>query len=214
MISVFLELQLKEGSFDLFLELAKGYVPEAKMPAGMLECERFESVSRLGKILHQTTWRDRGALSDGWSEAGYSRVQAHAVRGAFERYSLSVGELIIDTEMTVPSTDCRLARFPDARTRGFLSLTEITTEAPGSGPALGDRLRNLHETTKETLELFASVSNPGKFALKSAWWDGATAASIGADTGARHRVLRVLREDRLLDWSAPSGSSTAATATQ
>jgi heme-degrading monooxygenase HmoA len=96
MIAVLFEVSPAEGQRELYLDLAAALRPELEMMDGFVSIERFESLTRPGRILSLSFWRDEAAVT-GWRNSPSHRTsQAQGRSGVFEDYRLRVATVARD----------------------------------------------------------------------------------------------------------------------
>lgn len=99
MIAVFFEVLPREGLREDYLATAAGLRPLLDGVDGFLSIERFESLSRPGKILSLSFWRDEAAVAE-WRTLGEHRAaQADGRTRIFEDYRLRIAGVVRDYGM-------------------------------------------------------------------------------------------------------------------
>ena len=99
MIAVIFELEPKDGKRDDYLGIAAGLKSELEAMDGFLSIERFESLTRPGRILSLSFWRDEDAVQH-WRSLEVHRAAQKAGRGEhFRDYRLRVASVMRDYSM-------------------------------------------------------------------------------------------------------------------
>ncbi|HEX8430345.1 MAG TPA: antibiotic biosynthesis monooxygenase [Longimicrobium sp.] len=99
MIAVIFEVVPADGRREEYLEIAARLRPLLDGIDGFLSIERFESLSRPGKILSLSFWRDEAAV-EAWRRLGEHRgAQLRGRAEVFEDYRLRVAGVIRDYGM-------------------------------------------------------------------------------------------------------------------
>jgi heme-degrading monooxygenase HmoA len=90
MHAVIFEVEPRPGRQVDYLDIAAALRPELEKIDGFISIERFESLSRKGKLLSLSFWRDADAVKR-WREHGEHRVAQEKGRGEiFADYRISV----------------------------------------------------------------------------------------------------------------------------
>lgn len=96
MITVIFELMPQPGAAPRYFELAAALKAELEAIDGFISVERFESVTRPGRYLSLSTWRDEAAVR-AWRCHGMHRQAQQEGRGAvFAEYRLRVASVMRD----------------------------------------------------------------------------------------------------------------------
>src|SRR5262245_35563902 len=208
MFSVIFEVYPRQSRFDDYLALAKRLKPVLEQVDGFVDNERFESQRRPGWILSHSTWRDEKSVVR-WRTVGEHHLAQETGRSEiFRDYHLRVGDVTADTAAP-REAPVHEQRF-DATEVGakLATLTEIT---PQPGTAFGppaDLVSALGLDVSRVVvvdhDVFASIYNPGKFALLASWSDAAAASQwmpIKAKNvrTLRHRKIRIVRDYGMFD---------------
>ena len=85
MIAVIFEVEPADGQRDRYLDIAAELRPLLDDIDGFLSIERFESLSRPGRILSLSFWRDEAAVTD-WRTVEAHRLAQDAGRATIFRY--------------------------------------------------------------------------------------------------------------------------------
>jgi heme-degrading monooxygenase HmoA len=100
MIAVIFEVEPADGRRQAYLDLAAALKPRLEAIDGFISIERFESLTRPGKILSLSFWRDEAAVA-AWRGLGEHREAQTAGRGGiFAGYRLRVASVLRDYGMT------------------------------------------------------------------------------------------------------------------
>ena len=99
MIAVIFEVLPREGLTENYLATAARLRPLLDGIDGYVSIERFESLTRPGKILSLSFWRDEGAVA-AWRTLGEHRAaQTEGRTRIFEDYRLRIAEVVRDYGM-------------------------------------------------------------------------------------------------------------------
>ncbi len=99
MIAVIFEVEPAEGRRDAYLATAAELRPLLDGIDGFISIERFESLTRPGRILSLSFWRDEEAVV-AWRNTGEHRSAQKAGRGGvFSDYRLRVASVLRDYGM-------------------------------------------------------------------------------------------------------------------
>ena len=99
MLAVIFELEPVDSSKQTYLDIAAELAPELEHIDGFISIERFESLSRPGRLLSLSFWRDEAAI-DAWRNLAQHRNAQQAGReGLFADYRLRVASVIRDYGM-------------------------------------------------------------------------------------------------------------------
>jgi len=99
MIAVIFEVEPREGKKDDYLDAAASLRPLLAEADGFISIERFESLSKPGKILSLSFWRDEAAV-EGWRNIeAHRQVQAAGRTSIFSTYRLRVASVLRDYGM-------------------------------------------------------------------------------------------------------------------
>lgn len=203
MFIVIFEVEPKAGCFDDYLALAKELKPKLEAMEGFIDNERFKNRRDEGRILSLSTWADEKAVVRWRTHGGHHAVQEKGRFEIFADYHLRVGEVATDTH---PPEGMALAqsRFDETVT-GEGTAATITEIIPAEGATAGaDTLVARIAPPKErpgllALEMFASITMPGKLALLATWRDAdgaSTWSPVKSESvkSLRHRRVRIIRD--------------------
>lgn len=99
MIAVIFEVVPREGRRQEYLDVAAGLRPLLDGVDGFVSIERFESLTRPGRILSLSFWRDEAAVAQ-WRRLGEHRgAQARGRAEVFADYRLRVAHVVRDYGM-------------------------------------------------------------------------------------------------------------------
>ena len=124
----------------------------------------------------------------------------------FQDYRLRVGEIVADTAPPAGASivEQRLDE-TEIGPANYLTLTEIQPPSGVIGSAMPDWL-GLDQEQADLIDydVFASIYNEGKFVLLASWRDRLSAERFNPLSrtgvgGARHRVVRVVRDYGMFD---------------
>ena len=96
MIAVIFEVVPAPGRKQDYLDLAASLRPALEKLDGFISIERFESLSKQGKILSLSIWRDEAAVKRWRQFEGHRAAQAKGRAGVFADYRLRVASVIRD----------------------------------------------------------------------------------------------------------------------
>ena len=96
MIAVIFEAIPAPGQAEAYLGAAANLKPLLEGIDGFVSIERFESMSRPGKILSLSFWRDEAAVWQWRNVEQHRKVQAAGRAGIVEDYRLRVAEVLRD----------------------------------------------------------------------------------------------------------------------
>ena len=100
MLAVIFEFEPAADRRDDYLELAAALREELEEIDGFISIERFESLTRRGRLLSLSFWRDEQAIAR-WRNLERHRAAQQAGRdGIFSDYRLRVAEVSRDYGMT------------------------------------------------------------------------------------------------------------------
>lgn len=96
MIAVIFEVEPAPGQREAYLDVAAGLAPGLAEIDGFVSVERFESLSRPGRILSLSFWRDATAVEAWRNRADHRAAQGAGRGGVFQDYRLRVAAVIRD----------------------------------------------------------------------------------------------------------------------
>jgi heme-degrading monooxygenase HmoA len=99
MIAVIFEVEPKAGRRDAYLDAAARLKPLLEQIDGFVSIERFESLTRPGKLLSLSFWRDEEAVREWRNVEAHRRTQAAGRNEIFEDYRLRVAAVLRDYGM-------------------------------------------------------------------------------------------------------------------
>ena len=99
MIAVIFEVEPAEGQRQAYLDIAAGLRAELETIDGFVSIERFESLSRPGRILSLSFWRDEEAVARWRNREAHRAAQAQGRSGIFRDYRLRVAQVVRDYGM-------------------------------------------------------------------------------------------------------------------
>jgi len=100
MIAVIFEVEPMEGRTPAYLDIAAEMRPLAEGIAGFISVERFESLTRPGKLLSLSFWEDEAAVERWRALLAHRAAQAKGRGGLFRDYRLRVAHVLRDYGMT------------------------------------------------------------------------------------------------------------------
>ncbi|MDB5513123.1 MAG: Antibiotic biosynthesis monooxygenase [Enterovirga sp.] len=96
MIAVIFEVETREDARDTYLGIAARLRPELEAIDGFISVERFESLTRPGKILSLSFFRDEDAVAAWRNTAEHREAQSAGRGGVFRDYRLRIAAVIRD----------------------------------------------------------------------------------------------------------------------
>ena len=194
------EVNPKPEHWDAYLGYAKLLRPELEQIDGFIDNERFSSLRRRGWLLSLSIWRDEKAVIRWRTRARHHEVQQKGRTEVFGDYHLRVGEIIADNRLPAGEV-LREQRFDEtAAAAKLIVLSEATLDGLTNAGTVATRLGLLDPARPGLVDwdVFESITQPGKFILRTSWRD---AAANGPRGGAeiRHRRVRVIRDYGMFD---------------
>jgi len=98
-IAVIFEVEPAAGRRKAYLDLAAALAPRLQEIDGFISIERFESLTRRGKILSLSFWRDEAAVAAWRGLEAHRAAQARGREGVFADYRLRVAAVVRDYGM-------------------------------------------------------------------------------------------------------------------
>jgi heme-degrading monooxygenase HmoA len=99
MIAVIFEVEPAAGREQEYLELAAALRGELEHVDGFISIERFASLSRPGRILSLSFWRDEAAVQAWRARESHRLAQQRGRNGVFAGYRLRVATVVRDYGM-------------------------------------------------------------------------------------------------------------------
>ncbi len=99
MIAVIFEVEPHPDKRQAYLDIAAELKPLLEQVDGFLSVERFESLTRPGKILSLSYWRDEEAVSRWRQREQHRQAQASGRKTHFRDYRLRIASVIRDYGM-------------------------------------------------------------------------------------------------------------------
>ena len=99
MIAVIFEVEPAEGQRQAYLDIAAGLRAELETIDGFVSIERFESLSRPGRILSLSFWRDDEAVARWRTVEAHRTAQKLGREEIFHDYRLRVAQVARDYGM-------------------------------------------------------------------------------------------------------------------
>ena len=96
MYAVIFEVEPEPGRRQDYLDIAARLRPELEQIDGFITVERFQSLTRDGKILSLSFWRDEAAVVRWRSHAQHREAQRAGRTGIFKNYRLRVAAIVRD----------------------------------------------------------------------------------------------------------------------
>lgn len=96
MIAVIFEVEPEPTRRQEYLDIAAGLRTQLESIDGFISVERFESLSRPGRILSLSFWRDEDAVARWRNLEAHRMAQARGREGVFRGYRLRVAQVLRD----------------------------------------------------------------------------------------------------------------------
>lgn len=96
MIAVIFEVEPFEAGKAAYLETAATLRQELEALDGFISIERFESLTRPGRILSLSFWRDEAAVAAWRNTEAHRQAQAAGRAGLFRDYRIRVAQVVRD----------------------------------------------------------------------------------------------------------------------
>lgn len=96
MIAVIFEVEPAAGQRQAYLDIAATLRPKLEAIDGFISIERFESLTRPGRVLSLSIWRDEDAVRAWRNLEGHREAQAAGRGGMFTDYRIRVAQVIRD----------------------------------------------------------------------------------------------------------------------
>lgn len=93
MMAVIFEFEPAEGRREEYLDWAAALRPEVEKIEGFISVERFESITRPGRMVSISFWEDEAAIRRWRSHPAHREAQAAGRAGLFRDYRLRVAEV-------------------------------------------------------------------------------------------------------------------------
>ena len=99
MFAVIFEVEPAPGKQQDYLDIAASLRPELEKIDGFVSIERFSSLTKPGKILSLSFWRDEAAVIKWREQAQHQVAQKRGRAGIFKDYRLRVASVVRDYGM-------------------------------------------------------------------------------------------------------------------
>ena len=99
MFAIFFEVEPAAARQQEYLEIAATLRPELEKIDGFISIERFSSLTKPGKILSLSFWRDEAAIIKWRQHEEHHRAQWKGRSGIFADYRLRVASVVRDYGM-------------------------------------------------------------------------------------------------------------------
>ncbi|TDK43939.1 antibiotic biosynthesis monooxygenase family protein [Antarcticimicrobium luteum] len=99
MIAIIFEVEPADGRQPDYLDIAAEMRPLAEQIEGFISVERFESLTRPGKLLSISFWEDEAAVARWRKLSAHRAAQAKGRGGLFADYRLRVAHVLRDYGM-------------------------------------------------------------------------------------------------------------------
>jgi heme-degrading monooxygenase HmoA len=209
MFSVLFEVQPQPDQSDAYVSYAKMLRPELEQIEGFIDNVRYRSLTREGRILSLSAWRDEKALIRWRTNAKHHGMQEKGRRGVLRDYHLRVGEITRDThppegqvlrdqrlDETEVGAGTTVMLFDAKRSPRSLQAAEPKQVAATLG--------FLPDTAcPASWDVFEAVVGAGDVIAMATWHDQTAATTFEADfsprDGVRLRRIRVIRDYGMFD---------------
>jgi heme-degrading monooxygenase HmoA len=95
-VAVIFEVLPRDGRRDEYLGIAAELRPRLDQIDGFISIERFESLSRPGKLLSLSFWRDEAAVTQWRENSEHRRAQELGKTSIFAEYRIRVASVVRD----------------------------------------------------------------------------------------------------------------------
>ncbi len=99
MYAVIFEVEPAAGRQQEYLDIAAALRPELEKIDGFISIERFSSLTKPGRILSLSFWRDEAAIQQWRKHEQHHRAQLKGRGGVFADYRLRVASVVRDYGM-------------------------------------------------------------------------------------------------------------------
>ena len=99
MFAVIFEVEPAAGRQQEYLDIAASLRPELEKIDGFVSIERFSSLTKPGKILSLSFWRDEAAIQRWRLQEEHHQAQVQGRAGIFSDYRLRVASVVRDYGM-------------------------------------------------------------------------------------------------------------------
>lgn len=96
MIAVIFEVEPRDGRREEYLAMAAALRPVLEKIDGFVSVERFESLTKPGKLLSLSVFRDEAAINEWRNVMGHRHAQAKGRHEMFANYRIRVTSVIRD----------------------------------------------------------------------------------------------------------------------
>lgn len=96
MIAVIFEVEMQDGQEQRYFDLAAGLRPELEKVDGFISVERFQSLTRKGKYVSLSFWRDEAAVARWRAHLGHQQAQSLGKSGIFRDFRIRVASVLRD----------------------------------------------------------------------------------------------------------------------
>jgi heme-degrading monooxygenase HmoA len=208
MFAVIFEVKPKPERREDYLNEAGLLGSELQKIDGFLANERYGDLAREGYVLSLSLWRNEKALIRWRTLARHHQAQEAGRSGIFADYHLRVGEIVVDSGRPAGES-MQQERFDETETGAAkyavlsdVRIEELAETAPAA--ELGARLcaPGEGEAGLVASSAFHHLLRPPEFLLLTSWTRRADAENwlaASAAGGARHRVVRIIRDDGMFD---------------
>ncbi|MBL28611.1 MAG: antibiotic biosynthesis monooxygenase [Rhodospirillaceae bacterium] len=94
MMAVIFEFEVEPGQEQAYFDLAGALRRDLETIDGFISVERFESLSKPGKVVSLSLWRDEAAVTEWRRHHRHRKAQERGKADIFTRYRLMVAEVV------------------------------------------------------------------------------------------------------------------------
>lgn len=210
MFSVIFEVQPRSGRRGAYLEGAESLRSELEQVPGFVDDIRYESLTRDGRIVSVSNWRDEKSVVRWRMNARHHQEQEKGRAEILEDYHLRIGELVYDTR--IPDGHALIEqRFDETEVGEGRAITLIDARQSANWVAS----RNPHEIALYlgfdlnsygdcvSWDVFEAIGDPGALLLLVSWKDHHPAMDFAQTAlvpdDARVRAIRIVRDYGMFD---------------
>ena len=209
MFAVIFEVQPKSEQWDAYLGLAKMLRPELVQVAGFVDNIRYRSLTRPGRLLSVSSWRDEKSVVRWRTAVRHHEAQEQGRAEILLDYQLRVGQFTRDTRLPVGEM-LQEQRLDETETGEGTTLTLLDATRPPEWLKNTAAEQVAHglgfSSTAPGLvawDVYEAVLTPGDVILSVLWRDRAAAAAFSdavlLPDDTRLRSVRVVRDYGMFD---------------
>lgn len=208
MFAVIFEVKPKPERRADYLDEAALLRGELQKIDGFIANERYGDLGHEGYVLSLSLWRNEKALIRWRTLARHHQAQEAGRSGIFADYHLRVGEIVADSGDSVAGSPPQ-ERFDETETGAakYAVLSEVRIEDVAEAAPFAEIAARLDAPGEGKAGLVAASAfrhllRPSEFLLLTSWVRRADAESwlaTSAAGGARHRMVRIIRDYGMFD---------------